>query len=77
MNKLLVEKRLKEAKLNVSPPFSVNELDKVLKELKTGKCKDPDNYIFKLFKDGVKGNDLRKSLLIMMTVMKNKIKIPE
>ena len=77
LNKLLFEERLKEAKLNVSPPFSVNELDKVLKELKTGKCKDPDNYIFELFKDGVIGNDLRKSILIMMNIMKNKMKIPE
>ena len=48
-----------------------------LKELKSGKCKDSDNYIFELFKEGVIGNDLRKSLLIMMNKMKSEMKIPE
>ena len=76
-NIILFEERLLEAKKKVSPPFSANELNKVLKELKSSKCKDPDNYIFELFKDGVIGNDLRKSLLIMMNKMKSEMKMPE
>ena len=48
-----------------------------MKDLKTGKCKDTDNYIFELFKDGVVGTDLRKSLIPLFNRMKNAIKIPE
>ena len=69
--------RLEEAKRNnISPPFSVEELNLVLKDLKTGKCKDTDNYIFELFKDGVVGTELRKSLIPLLNRMKNAIKIP-
>ena len=49
----------------------------MLKDLKIGKCKDTDNYIFELFKDGVVGTDLRKSLLLMFNRMKHKMIIPE
>ena len=64
-------KRIREAEKNVSTPFEMEELDKVLKNLKTGKCKDPDNFIFDLFKDGVSGSDLIKSILMLV----NKIKL--
>ena len=74
---ILFEERIQKAKTNVSPPFSIEELDKVLKDLKTGKCKDTDNYIFELFKDGVIGKDLRISLLMMFNRMKSEMKIPE
>ena len=53
--------------------FSIEELIIVLKCIKTGKCKDTDNYIFELFKDGVVRTDLRKSLLLMFNRMKNEI----
>ena len=69
LNEELFKERLKSSKENVSPPFNKEELDKVLKSLKTGKCKDPNNYIFELFKDGVIGDDLRESLLLMMNKM--------
>ena len=52
------------------------ELNKVLKKLKTGKCKDPDNFIYDLFKDGVIGSDLRKSILMLVNNMKSQMKIP-
>ena len=77
LNEDLFKERLKEAKQNVSDPFKKEELDKVIKNLKKGKCKDPDNYIYELFSDGVIGNDLRDSLLIMMNKMKGQMKIPD
>ena len=77
MNEILFEERIKEAKTNVSPPFSSEQLDKVLNDLKIGKCKDTNNYIFELFKDWVIGKDLRISLLVMFNKMKSEMKIPE
>ena len=48
----LFDKRLDEAKTIESETFDMNELDKILKSLKTGKRKDPNNYINELFKEG-------------------------
>ena len=73
---IVFNKRVKEAKQNVSLPFDITELNKVLKNLKTGKCKDPDNFIYDLFKDGVIGSDLRKSILMLVNNMKSQMKIP-
>ena len=55
----------------------MNELDNVLKSLKTGKSKDPNNYINELFKEGVIGTDLKLSILMMMNQMKSQITIPD
>ena len=73
---IVFNKRVKEAKQNLSLPFSMTELNKVLKNLTTGKCKDPDNFICDLFKDEVIGSDLRKSILLLVNNMKSQIKIP-
>ena len=54
----------------------MTELNKVLKNLKSGKCRDPDNFIYDLFKDGVIGSDLRKSILMLVNNMKSQRKIP-
>ena len=59
LNTKLFEKRIKEAFTNKSPVFEMRELEIVLKSLKPGKSKDPDNYICELFKDGVIGGDLK------------------
>ena len=53
------------------------ELQRVLKSLKTGKSKDPDEYIAELFKGGAVGNDLKVSLLMMMNWIKQEIIVPE
>ena len=62
---------------NKSEPFDITELEKVLKSLKAGKSKDPNNYICELFKDGVIGKDLKASLLMLMNQMKCQIRIPD
>ena len=49
----LFAKRLELAKHNKSEPFDMTELEKVLKSLKAGKSKDPNNYICELFKEGL------------------------
>ena len=73
LNTKLFNKRLYLAKLNKSPPFEIKELEKVLKSLKPGKSKDPDDYICELFKDGVIGIDLKISILMMMNKIKEDI----
>ena len=55
----------------------MKELDKVLKSLKKGKGKDPNNYVCELFKEGVVGSDLKVSLLLMMNKIKEDITVPE
>ena len=73
----LFEKRLKTAMTNKSPAFEMKELDKVLKSLKSGKSKDPDNFICELFKEGVIGEDLKTSILMMMNKIKKEMQVPE
>ena len=62
--------------MNHSTPFDIDELDNVLKSLKLGKCRDPDNYICELFKEGVIGISLKMSILMMINRLRNKITIP-
>ena len=48
--------RLKFAKVNSSPDFTVHELHVVIKNFKTGKCTDPTGMVremFKRFADGL------------------------
>ena len=67
----LFEQRINETKKNKSPPLELKELDKVIKSLKAGKSKDPDNYVCELFKEGVIGSDLKASLLLLMNKIKS------
>ena len=75
-NNKLFNKRLEESKKKKSPPFDMNELQDVLNSLKTGKSKDPDDYIREIFKDGVLGEDMKISILMMMNRMKEQNTMP-
>ena len=77
INNELFKKRLELARNKLSPPFEMKELQKVLKSLKSGKSKDPDNYVCELFKEGVIGNDLKESVLMLMNRIKEEISVPE
>ena len=77
LNSKLFEKRIEKARTNKSPVFDMEELEKVLKNLKPGKSKDTDNYICELFKEGVIGDDLKISILMMMNKIKHDMKVPE
>ena len=77
INDELFQERLKEATSTKSKPFYMVELEKVLKSLKNGKSKDPNNYICELFKEGAIGKDLKLSILMMMNKMKTEVTVPE
>ena len=76
LNNELFKMRLKETKKVKSPPFEMIELNNVLKTLKSGKSKDPNNYICELFKEGVIGSDLKISVLMMMNQIKRQMCVP-
>ena len=76
-NKEVFYLRLKLAKLKKSPSFMREELEKVLRSLKTGKSRDPENWICEIFKEGVLGEDLKNFLVMMFNRMKSQVTIPE
>ena len=75
-NSELFEKKFQRAKVNHSTPFDIDELDNVLKSLKLGKCRDLDNYICELFKEGVICINPKIAILMMINRMNNKTTIP-
>ena len=60
-----------------SEQWNENDLEKVLKELKKNKSRDPHGLINELFKPGVIGSDLRGSLLSLLNGIKDNCHIPE
>ena len=73
----LFELRLTLVKLVKSKPWTITQLDVVLKSLKSNKSRDPHGLINDLFKPGVIGCDLKKSILMMMINIREKCEIPE
>ena len=43
----------------------MKDLEIALKKVKSGKCRDPEGLIRKVFKENVIGDDLKKSLFLM------------
>ena len=60
-----------------SKPWSITDLESVLKALKGNKSRDPHGLINDLFKLGIIGNDLKKSLLLMYNKIREKFEIPD
>ena len=54
----LYKQRFRSAKFVESPAFTIDELEVTLKSLKTGKSRDPENFICDIFKEGVICDDL-------------------
>ena len=77
MNAELFQERLIETTERKRNPFSMDELDKVFKNLKNGKTKDPNNYICQLFKEGAIGKDLKLSILMMINKMKTEVTVSD
>ena len=73
----LFEMRLQLSKLNKSPCWTEQQLNRVLASLKDNKSRDPHGIINELFKPGVGGKKLVSSLLIMLNKIKQEITIPE
>ena len=60
-----------------TPPWSREELSKVLKLLKNNKCRDPSGLLNEIFKPGVIGADLQIALLDLFNLCKSEMKIPD
>ena len=75
--KEIFEMHLKLAEGIKSTPWKMSDLDKALSDLKNNKARDPAGYINEIFKEGIIGLDLKKSLLDMFNLLKVKRIIPE
>ena len=72
----LFDLRLKVTSKIQSPDWTMPQLIKVLKSLKNNKSGDHYGMVYELFKPGIIGNDLQKSLLILCNEVKKQQKIP-
>ena len=68
--------RLKELEAVKSKLWTIEDLDRVLKSLKTNKTRDPQGLINELFKPGTLGVDLKIGMLNMFNTIKKEQKIP-
>ena len=69
--------KLNIASKETSPPFKRDELERAAKDLKTKKSRDNEGLINELFKENVMGENMKKSLLIMMNLIKKDRTIPQ
>ena len=54
-----------------TPPWTLSDLEKVLKSLKKQKSRDPHGLANDLFRPGVAGDDLKLAVLKLMNMIKN------
>ena len=73
----LFSMRLQLPQNRKSEPWTMRELEKVLKCLKRNKARDPNGLVNELFKDGVVGKDLKLSLLTLLNKIKENNFIPD
>ena len=62
--------RLKLASCNKSLPWSMDDLELILKHLKLGKARDPNGWVNDLFRSDVAGKYLKMSMLKLLNKMK-------
>ena len=74
LNNLLCGAVLQNSKGNSSPEFTTEEMEVVLKELKTGNCIDPLGFVREMFING--GEALTQSLLQMANSLKRMKSVP-
>ena len=73
----LFEKRRELASHMKLEPWTMTQLNKILKSLKKGKSRDPQGQINELYSLKNIGCDLKLSLLLMFNEIRNEIKFPE
>jgi len=73
----LCRMRIEIAKRNKSEPWSMQELETVLKYLKKNKSRDPNDLANELFHCGTAGDDMKEAILHIMNKVKADLKIPE
>ena len=59
-----------------SQDWTLHDLDEALANLKNNKARDYEGFSNEIFKDGIIGTNLKKSLLIMFNKMKNEKYVP-
>ena len=75
--KRIFDLKLKLSQSNRSPDWLMSDLDLALSNLKLNKSRDPEGYLNEIFKQGVIGDNLKTSLLIMMNRLKRQKLIPK
>ena len=69
--------KMKLSKMHQSKPWLENDLELALRDLKNNKSRDFEGYANEIFKNGIIGSDLKKSLLIMFNGLKKEKLTPE
>ena len=69
-------RRLRNIRAKVTNPWSMANLDRALKSLKTNQARDPLGMINELFKPGVIGDQLKFATLRLMNSAKSQIYVP-
>ena len=69
-------RRLQYIKAKVTNPWSMDNLEKVLKSLKTNQSRDPLGMINELFKPGIIGTELKIATLRLMNSVKAELFVP-
>ena len=73
----LCKMRMKLARQNKTPDWTIKQLEKVLKHLKKNKSRDPFGYSNDIFKTDVAGNNLKEGILTLMNRIKKEQIYPE
>jgi hypothetical protein len=73
----IFELKIQLAKMKKSPDWTMKQLESALARLKNNKSRDPLGYINEIFKKNVIGDNLKKSLLFMMTQIKKTLTFPD
>ena len=66
----LCQERIKAARHNKSEPWTKENLDVVLKYLKKGKSRDPNDHSSKIFHIDNAGEDLKNAILVLLNKVK-------
>ena len=69
--------KLKNALKTKSEYITMDELDFVLRNIKTGKARDADGMVREIFKLNIIGHDLKLSLLTLLNYIKEKGEVPD
>ena len=72
----LCQMRLKLSKLSKTQPWSLEDLQHVLKNLPRNEARDSSGYSNELFSPEVAGDDLQKNLLSLLNMIKDKQEYP-
>ena len=76
MQEELFKFRLNLSKRKKTQPWAMSDLEEALKQLKSGKCRDPEGLIREIFKEGVIGDDLKQSMLILFNKIRETGRFP-